>query len=165
MIRIPVLEWYSHDLGYAPGCPSFVATRPFCYLLGSYRIATAPEPNSSRLTSFKSITFDSPANNVGPWPASLGCTMNSYSSINPSSVNDSASFTPATNSPLPDSRLSCWTAFPRSPRTSSAFQSTQSRVLDTTYFLFASIVRAKGSVHSGITTVLVASRHADSIIS
>jgi len=40
------------------------------YRLGSYRIATAPEPNSSRLTSFKSIGFDSPANNVGPWPAS-----------------------------------------------------------------------------------------------
>jgi len=36
------------------------------YLLGSYRIATAPEPNSSRLMSFKSIRFDSPANNVGP---------------------------------------------------------------------------------------------------
>jgi hypothetical protein len=29
------------------------------YLLGSYRIATAPEPNSSRLTSFKSTCFDS----------------------------------------------------------------------------------------------------------
>ena len=54
--------------------------------LGSYRVATAPELNSSRLTSFKSIRFDSPANNVGPWPASLGCTTNSYSSINPSSV-------------------------------------------------------------------------------
>ncbi len=38
------------------------------YLLGSYRIATAPEPNSRRLTSFKSTYFDSPANNVGPWP-------------------------------------------------------------------------------------------------
>src|ERR1041385_2008552 len=37
------------------------------YPLGSYRIATAPEPNSSRLTSFKSRSFDSPANNVGPW--------------------------------------------------------------------------------------------------
>jgi|GEM_PF-4983583 len=47
------------------------------YLLGSYRIATAPELNSRRLTSFKSIYFDSPANNVGPWPASLGCTTNS----------------------------------------------------------------------------------------
>src|SRR5262249_4039959 len=77
------------------------------YLLGSYRIATAPELNSSRLTSFKSTYFDSPANNVGPWPASLGCTTNSYSSINPSSVNASGSFTPATNSPLPDSCLSC----------------------------------------------------------
>ena len=40
--------------------------RPNGYLLSSYRIATAPEPNSSRLTSFKSIRFDSPANNVGP---------------------------------------------------------------------------------------------------
>src|SRR5437667_6290773 len=77
------------------------------YLLGSYRIATAPEPNSSRLTSFKSTHFDSPANNVGPWPANLGCTTNSYSSINPSSANASGSFTPPTNSPLPDSRLSC----------------------------------------------------------
>src|SRR5205823_4824816 len=77
------------------------------YPLGSYRIATAPEPNSSRLTSFKSTCFDSPANNVGPWPASLGCTTNSYSSINPSSANASGSFTPPTSSPLPDSRLSC----------------------------------------------------------
>src|SRR5207302_10948644 len=77
------------------------------YLLGSYRIATAPDPNSSRLTSFKSTCFDSPANNVGPWPASLGCTTNSYSSINPSSANASGSFTPPTSSPLPDSRLSC----------------------------------------------------------
>src|SRR5204862_5747052 len=77
------------------------------YLLGSYRIATAPEPNSNRLTSFKSTRLDSPANNVGPWPASVGCTTNSYSSINPSSANASGSFTPATNSALPDSRLSC----------------------------------------------------------
>src|SRR6266704_3835173 len=77
------------------------------YLLGSYRIATAPELNSSRLTSFKSTCFYSPANNVGPCPASLGCTTNSYSSINPSSANASGSFTPPTNSPLPDSRLSC----------------------------------------------------------
>src|SRR5438552_15013043 len=83
------------------------ASKPDDYLLGSYRIATAPEPNSSRLTSFKSTCFDSPANNVGPWPASPGCTTNSYSSINPSSPNASGSVTPPTNSPLPDSRLSC----------------------------------------------------------
>src|SRR5437867_3945250 len=76
------------------------------YLFGSYRIATAPEPNSSRLTSLKSTRFDSPANKVGPWPSNLGCTTNSYSSINPSSANASGSVTPPTNSPLPDSRLS-----------------------------------------------------------
>ena len=29
--------------------------------LDSYRIATAPEPNASRLTSFKSTCFDKPA--------------------------------------------------------------------------------------------------------
>src|ERR687891_1883312 len=89
------------------------ADKPDGYLLGSYRIATAPEPNSSRLTRFKSTRFDSPANNVGPWPTSLGCTTNSYSSINPSSASARGSFTPPMNSPLPDSRLSCWTAFPR----------------------------------------------------
>jgi len=86
------------------------ANKPNGYFLGSYRIATAPEPNSSRLTSLKSTRFDSPANNVGPRPVSLGCTTNSYSSINPSSANASGSFTPPTNSPLPDSPLSCWTA-------------------------------------------------------
>jgi hypothetical protein len=47
------------------------------FFLGSYRIATTPEPNSSRLTSLKSTRFDSPANNVGPRPASLGRTSNS----------------------------------------------------------------------------------------
>src|SRR5262245_1128229 len=135
------------------------------YLFGSYRITTAPEPNSSRLASFKSMSFDRPANNVGPWPASLGCTTNSYSSINPSSANARGNFTPPVNSPLPGSRLSCCTAFPRSPRTSSAFQSTRSRVLDTTYFFAASMVRANGSVQSGIDTVRVASRQAASIIS
>ena len=77
------------------------------YLLGSYRIATAPEPNSSRLTSLKSTRFESPANNVGPWPASLGWTTNWYSSINPSSANASGSVTPPVNSPLPGSCLSC----------------------------------------------------------
>src|SRR5574341_2943 len=86
------------------------------YLLGSYRIATAPELNSSLLTSFKSIRLDSPANNVGPWPASLGCTTNSYSSIKPSSANARGSFTPPVNSPLPDSCLSSCTALARSPR-------------------------------------------------
>src|SRR6267143_1855 len=86
------------------------ASKPDGYLLGSYRIATAPEPNSSRLRSFKSTCFDSPANNVGPWPTNLGCTTNSYSSINPSSANARGSFTPPTNSPLPDSRFSSRTA-------------------------------------------------------
>jgi hypothetical protein len=56
-------------------CVTRQSARPNGYLRGSYRIATAPEPNSSRLTSFKSTCFDSPANNVGPCPANLGCTV------------------------------------------------------------------------------------------
>ena len=100
------------------------ASKPDGYLLGSYRIATAPEPNSSRLTSFKSIRFDSPANNVGPWPVSLGCITNSTHRSIP------APPTPAGASRLPRQSLTdpeLRTAFPRSPCTSSAFQSTRSR--------------------------------------
>jgi hypothetical protein len=81
------------------------AKKPDGYVLGLYPIAT-PEVNSSRLTSLKSICFDSPANNVGPWPTSLGCTTNSYSSIRLNSAKASGSFTPRVSSPLPDSRLS-----------------------------------------------------------
>jgi hypothetical protein len=76
-----------HFYAGLPEPPYFKRLRSWCthcdafpldgYLLGSYRIATAPEANSCRLRSFKSIRFDSPANNVGPWPASLGCTTNS----------------------------------------------------------------------------------------
>jgi hypothetical protein len=58
---------------------------------------------------------------------------------------------------------------PEIPRTSFAFQSTRFRVLDTTYFFAASIVRAKGSVrgciHSGLAPVRAGARHAASIIS
>jgi len=73
------------------------------YLFGAYRMATAPELSGIWSTSVKLAGFDSPANSVGPWPASLGWTMNSYSSIKPSSVNASASFSPPTNNPLPGS--------------------------------------------------------------
>ena len=102
--RIRIFHWSR------PSCSMMQparANQPNGYFPGSYRSATAPEPNSSRLTSLKSRHFDSPANKVGPWPASLGCTTNSYSSINPSSASASGSFTPPTSSPLPDSRLSC----------------------------------------------------------
>ena len=76
-------------------------------VVADHRSATAPEPSSSRPMSFKSTCAYSPANNVGPWPASLGCTTNSYSSINPSSANASGSFTPPVASPLTGSCLSC----------------------------------------------------------
>src|SRR5204862_7694472 len=64
---------------------------------------------------------------------------------------------------LAGSPLSCRTAFSRSPCTSSAFQSTRLRVLDTTYFFAASMVRAKGLVQSGIASH-AGGRHASSII-
>jgi hypothetical protein len=63
------------------------------YLLGSYRIATAPEPNSSRLTSFKSIRFDSPANNVGPWPG-RGSRPRDDASLRPRTLHDDRSTRP-----------------------------------------------------------------------
>jgi hypothetical protein len=56
-------------------------------------------------------------------------------------------------------------ASPSSPRTSSAFQSTRFKVLDTTYFFAASIVRAKGSIQSGLAPVRAGDRNAASIIS
>jgi hypothetical protein len=55
-------------------------------------------------------------------------------------------------------------ASPSSPRTSSAFQSTRFKVLDTTYFFAASIVRAKGSIQSGLAPVRAGDRNAASII-
>jgi hypothetical protein len=59
--------------GYAVnGAPrSFVDDRDIekSFLPRVIRIATAPEANSTRLTSFKSTRFDKPPDNVGPWPA------------------------------------------------------------------------------------------------
>ena len=55
--------------------------------------------------------------------------------------------------------------FPQVPRTSSAFQSTRSRVPDTTYFFAPSIFRAKGTIQSGRAPVRADGRHAASIIS
>src|SRR3954470_9167519 len=72
--------------------------------LGTYRVATAPEPYSNRLTSVRSRTFERPANSVGPWPTTLGCITNSYSSISPSSANESGRVRPPVNNPLPDWR-------------------------------------------------------------
>lgn len=39
---------------------------PRTYRFTAYRSATAPDPNSSRPTSFRSTIFDSPENKVGP---------------------------------------------------------------------------------------------------
>ena len=82
-------------------------------------------PARSRASSrYASITpRTTSAHGPLPWDARRTRTHRS----NPSSANACGSFTPPTNSPLPDSRLSCSTAFPRSPRTSSAFQSTRSQ--------------------------------------
>src|SRR5215472_59386 len=57
-VDLALLEW--------PRSRPTRGNKPNRYLLGSYRIATAPDPNCNRLTSLKSTGFDSPANNVGP---------------------------------------------------------------------------------------------------
>jgi len=59
-----------------PGSRPTRANKPMATFSARTRIAIAPEANSSLLTRRKSTCFDSPANNVGPWPASLGCTTN-----------------------------------------------------------------------------------------
>lgn len=46
--------------------------RKRAYLFTSYRNATAPEPKSSRPTSFRSTILLSPANKVGPRPTIRG---------------------------------------------------------------------------------------------
>jgi hypothetical protein len=47
--------------------------RELIYRRGSYRIATAPESSSSRLTSFKSTCFDScGCGTLECWPAMRG---------------------------------------------------------------------------------------------
>src|ERR1051326_4733921 len=70
------------------------------FLFGTYRIATAPEAYSKRLTSFRSRGFDRPANNAGPRPTILGCTTNSYSSMSPSSASAFGSVRPPVSRPL-----------------------------------------------------------------
>jgi hypothetical protein len=80
------------------------ANKPNSYRLDSYRTATAPKPNPSRLTSLKSTSFDSRANAVGPWPARDEPRTRTHRSI-PSSANARASFTPPTSSSLLDIAL------------------------------------------------------------
>jgi hypothetical protein len=79
-------------------------------------------------------------------------------------VNASGSFTPPTNSPLHDSRLTCSTACPdprhELPVPIDPVQGGRHDVL-----LAASIVRAKGSIQSGLIPVRAGGRHAASIIS
>ena len=94
-----VISEYLHWI--CTSCSTMRPTRADGYLLGPYRIATAPEPNSSRPTSLKSRCFDSPANNVGPRPASLGCTTNSL--IHPANGYLLGSYRMAT-APEPNSR-------------------------------------------------------------
>jgi hypothetical protein len=79
-----------------------------------------PRPNSSRLTSLKSTL--QPTNNVGR-AHQRGCATNSYSSI--SSSTTPAGATPPASNPHPTPASAAGRPS-RSPRTSSAFQSTRS---------------------------------------
>ena len=104
------------------------ANRPDGYILGSYRIATAPERNSNRLTSFKSMGFDRPANSVGPWPTSWDAPQ-LVLMINPSPPMP-AGVLPPMNSPLPGFSLQFLNGLPQMiPAHDLWFQSTRSRVL------------------------------------
>lgn len=58
-MSVPLRSSMRPNVTYASGGPGI-------HLYGSYRIAIAPEPNSRRFTSFKSICFGSPAARTGP---------------------------------------------------------------------------------------------------
>lgn len=77
--------------------------------MATYQAHTAspppPEPNSSRLTSFKSTSFDSPANNVGLWPTNVGSPRTrSHRSIPvPPTPAGASGLPPTASSPTPAS--------------------------------------------------------------
>lgn len=88
--------------------------------------------------------------------------------MSPRPARANGSVTPPTDKPSPASCFRRCTAAPTSPRTSSAFQSTASSVLDTTYFFVASMASAKGISYSPIQSGHLPEagrRHAVSIIS
>ncbi|SKY99376.1 Uncharacterised protein [Mycobacteroides abscessus subsp. abscessus] len=87
-----------------------------------------------------------------------------------SSASASGSVTPPVASPLPGWALSSRTVDSRSSRRiSSAFQSTLVSESETTYFFARSMTWAKGTIHSGLPSVissfLATSRQPASIIS
>jgi hypothetical protein len=124
-------------------------------------------PADSRASSRHALIAPRTTSARGP-PAWAAPRTRTHRSIPAPSTPARASRLPRTV-PYPTPASAAEAAFPRSPRTSSAFQSARSRVLDTTYFLAASIVRAKGSIQgsiqSGLAPVRAGGRHAASIIS
>src|SRR5260221_9098114 len=67
-----------HDRGSASGQARLSRQRTVASRLGLYRITPSPAPGSGPLMSFKSTCFDTPANNVGPQPATLARSTDSY---------------------------------------------------------------------------------------
>jgi hypothetical protein len=119
------------------------------YLLGSYRIAMAPEPNSRRLTSFKSRCLESPATTSArvprPWDVRRTRTRRSTQL-----GQCEREFDASHEQSLPGLPLEPLNGVAEVAANEPAFQSTRSSVLDTTYFFAALIVRAKGSIHLGL---------------
>jgi len=102
--------------------------------ISSARTASPPRRAELQLAHEPQVdVLRQPANNVGPCPPAWDAPRTRTRRSNPT-PSGQWSCTPPVNSPWRDSRLQRWTAWPRSPCRSSAFQSTCSSVLDTTYF-------------------------------
>src|SRR5699024_5928054 len=131
---------------------------------GRYVWIAWPASSSLRSTSSRSTTSLSPAKREGPWPAMQGWMTNSNSSMRPSSASASGSVTPPTASPVTDCSLSSRTAVPRSSRMSSEFQSTRSKMLETTYLRAGSMAATNGSRSASGVVSPSGRRQASSII-
>ena len=140
--------------------------RPNGYRRGSYRIATAPEPNSSRLTSLKSIRCANPANKVGPWPASTGM-HHELMLINQSQLRQRERELYASHEQsLTRLPLELLNGRPQIPAHEFRIPiDPVQRARHDVRFFAASIVRAKGSIQSGLAPVRAGGHHAASIIS
>src|SRR5699024_7602389 len=133
-------------------------------LTGAYRSTCAPEARSNLSCSTRSLGSGSPSKIHGPWPAIRGWTTNSYSSMRSRAARARGSVTPPVRISPPGASLRSPTAVARSPRTSCAFQSTVSKVEETTCFGIGSMTSAKGVIQSGKRPGGSGRRQASSII-
>jgi len=137
-----------------PDGPDLGLNRPDGYLLRliPHRHRPSRTPAGSRASSrYASIAREQRR----PWPASLGCTTNSYSSIKSSSANASGASRLPLTVPYP-TPASAAERPSQIPRTSSAFQSTRVQGARHDVLLCRVDRPGEGSIQSGLAPVRAA---------